>query len=388
MIAIYVHEIAATGVVRNALAIAGRLAREGHGVDLVTALPGGHEAVPPGVRHTVLLAPARRSRAAEQLLAVAALRRHLAGGEAAIIVSAGNHGHATVWAATRGLARPRRIYRISNDTVRAGTHAPGTPIGRSLRAAMAGLIARDAARLVLVSATLAARPCYARAIADGRGTIIANGVDVAGARIAAQAPPDHPWFDGEAPLIVAVGRLNRQKNFATLIAATALLQRQVPARLLILGGSRDGAREALAAQAARLGVGDRVALPGTVANVFAWMARADVFALPSWWEGSPNVLLEAIATGVPVVASRTAGNAAEILDHGRYGRLVDPADPQALADALALQLRPATAIRPGDRAAAFDLAANLDRWAALAGELLADAPPRRAGAIAALTPAG
>ena len=70
-------------------------------------------------------------------------------------------------------------------------------------------------------------------------------------------------------------------------------------------------------------------------------AHADAFVLPSWWEGSPNVLLEAMAVDVPIVASRSAGNAVDLLDDGRCGLLVDPADAAAMA-ALALLSAPAS----------------------------------------------
>jgi glycosyltransferase involved in cell wall biosynthesis len=75
------------------------------------------------------------------------------------------------------------------------------------------------------------------------------------------------------------------------------------------------------------------------------------------------VLLEAMALDVPVVASRSAGNAASLLAQGRHGLLVDPSDPAAMAQAMARQIDPARAIRPGDRIDAYRLDAMLDAWA-------------------------
>src|SRR3546814_11191353 len=80
-------------------------------------------------------------------------------------------------------------------------------------------------------------------------------------------------------------------------------------------------RDRLMALARRLGVADDLALPGVVANVFPWLAHADAFIMPSWWEGAPNLLLEALVVGVSVVAPCTEGNAAGPLDGMRCGRL-------------------------------------------------------------------
>src|SRR3546814_9444026 len=91
---------------------------------LVTAAPGG-EGVP-GVRHFPLLQRSHASSLIEKLIAIRALRRHLRRRRSSLLISAGNHGHFVAWAASRGLGGPRRVYRISNDMVRA---IPGAPHG-------------------------------------------------------------------------------------------------------------------------------------------------------------------------------------------------------------------------------------------------------------------
>lgn len=106
---------------------------------------------------------------------------------------------------------------------------------------------------------------------------------------------------------------------------------------------------------------------GEIDNVFAWLALAGVFALPSRWEGSSMALLEALAVGVPVIASRQAGDAALVLEEGRYGLLVDAGDAPGLARAILRQCSP-DAVRPGDRADAF--AQNVEPYARLIAELL------------------
>ena len=209
-------------------------------------------------------------------------------------------------------------------------------------------------------------PAFGRALAQGRATIIENAIDPAIARARAVEPSPHGCFDDDVPVVLAIGRLAPQKNFGTLLTAFARLREGgTTARLVILGESRDDAQRLLRNQADALGIGADLLLPGTVDNVFPWIARAAAFILPSWWEGSANVLLEAMALNIPVVASHSAGNAASVLDGGRHGLLVDPADPAAMARALQHQIDPATALHPGDRIAAYGLDAMFDRWAAL-----------------------
>ena len=140
-------------------------------------------------------------------------------------------------------------------------------------------------------------------------------------------------------------------------------------RLVILGKGTEGEREALLKLAGRLGIANAIDLPGVEENPFPLLSRASVFALPSLWEGSSNALLEALACGVPVVAARSAGNAAAVLDEGRYGLLVQPDDPEAMGQALLQQADPIRRLMPGRRADAFDLAATLDSYAELLEDL-------------------
>jgi glycosyltransferase involved in cell wall biosynthesis len=331
-----------------------------------------------GVPHHALLPDDSGSRLLQKWRAMPRLHTWLRTARPDLLLSAGNHGHLTVLLGSRGMRGLRRVYRISNDLRRA---APGTPqgkIGAAGRSLMARLLVADADRLVLVSPTLADdMPAFGRALADGRAVVIENGIDPAIAHARAAGPSPHPWFDTPTPVIVAIGRLAPQKNFATLLTAFAQLRRSgTAARLIIIGDSRDNVRQALLEQADALGVADDMLVPGSVDNVFPWLAQASAFALPSWWEGSPNVLLEAMALNRPVVASHSAGNAASVLAQGRHGLLVDPSDPKPMAAALQRQIDPSTAIPPGDRIDAYRLDAMLDRWATL---LAAVARPRRRG---------
>ena len=151
-------------------------------------------------------------------------------------------------------------------------------------------------------------------------------------RMAADEPTDVWFFRAEPPRIVAVGRLTRQKGFDVLLQAFAELSRHRRANLLILGEGPE--RQNLERQAERLGLRDRVHLPGFDPNPYAYMARADLFVLSSRFEGSPNALKEALALGTPVVATDCRSGPGQILQNGRYGPLVPVEDPQALAEAM------------------------------------------------------
>jgi glycosyltransferase involved in cell wall biosynthesis len=150
----------------------------------------------------------------------------------------------------------------------------------------------------------------------------------------AREHPQHPWLsDPTEPVVVSVGRLSEAKNFSLLVSAFELLRAEQPARLIIVG---DGPlREALKARIARSPFADAIDLPGFRDNPLAFMSRADLFVMSSNWEGFGNVLAEALACGAPAVATDCPHGPREILEGGRYGRLVPVGDVRALATAMA-----------------------------------------------------
>jgi glycosyltransferase involved in cell wall biosynthesis len=154
---------------------------------------------------------------------------------------------------------------------------------------------------------------------------------------AAREPVDHAWLrPGEPPVVLGVGKLRPQKAFDVLLRAFARVRAERPARLVILGEGPQ--RNALERLTRELGVAADVALPGFVANPFAWMAHSGVFVLSSAWEGLPSVLIEALACGCPVVSTDCPSGPAEILGAGRLGPLVPVGDADALARAIGLAL--------------------------------------------------
>jgi glycosyltransferase involved in cell wall biosynthesis len=132
--------------------------------------------------------------------------------------------------------------------------------------------------------------------------------------------------------------------------------------------------------ATALGVRDDVDFVPATTNPFPYMTAARTLALPSFWEGSSNVLLEAMACGTPVIASRTAGDAQHVLRHGQYGILVDPGDTEGLASSLLQQIS-SNPVVPGNRASSFAQSPAMQRYIQLFDQLMDEAAATRVGRI-------
>ncbi len=225
--------------------------------------------------------------------------------------------------------------------------------------------------IVAVSDGVADDLASAARLPRSRIEVVYNPVDFDRVSAMAATPPDHPWLAEKAglrgrnavaaPVLVAAGRLSPQKDFATLLRAVALLDRDV--RVVVLGEGE--LRPDLERLARELRIDDRVDLPGFSANPYPSYRAGDLFVLSSRWEGLPTVLVEALFLGVPIVATDCPSGPAEILAGGRWGRLVAPADPEAMAAAIEAGL--AEGRRPADPTAweRFRLDTVSERWAEL-----------------------
>lgn len=150
--------------------------------------------------------------------------------------------------------------------------------------------------------------------------------------ILASEAVEHPWFQSEIPVIIGVGRLALPKGFDTLIRAFAILQKKIDARLVILG--EGDKREELNDMINELNLQNKVWMPGYEKNPYRFIKKSDLFVLSSLFEGLPNVLIEALALGVPCVSTRCKSGPREILLEGRGGYLVDVGNAQQMADAM------------------------------------------------------
>lgn len=188
-------------------------------------------------------------------------------------------------------------------------------------------------------------------VSADRIVVIPNPVDLAEIAAASREPVDGLPRDGH-PVIVAAGRLAEAKNYPLLIESLRLLRARMPFTAVVLG---EGELEPSIRRAiVDAGLEDDVHLCGFQRNPWKYMARADVFALTSHYEGFGNVIVEAMACGAPVVATASAGTT-EIIDSGRTGVIVDRHLPEpfarALGDVLSDPVR-RTAISNAARAAA------------------------------------
>ncbi len=199
---------------------------------------------------------------------------------------------------------------------------------------------------------------------------IPNGVDTECFSPSANAdvgqPPRLSEWDSRpgCPELLFVGRLSTQKGVSVLVGALAL----IPAKwhLRIVGDGPE--RTSLAAQVARLGIADRVTFHGWAQReeLSALYRAADIFVFPSLDEGMPNVVLEALASGLPIVATRIAGND-QLVIPGENGVLVSSGDARAFADALAaLLVDPAAREKMGVRSRM--IAVDRYSWARSAGK--------------------
>lgn len=144
--------------------------------------------------------------------------------------------------------------------------------------------------------------------------------------------PDHKWFEDDVPIILGVGRLDKQKDFETLIKSFALLRREYKSRLMIIGEGPE--RNNLQKIIDESGWGADISLIGFRSNPFSAMARCTVFVLPSRYEGQPNVLVEALACNATVVSTDCPSGPREILSDGKYGKLVPVGDHVRMAEAI------------------------------------------------------
>ncbi|MDP4726127.1 MAG: glycosyltransferase [Desulfobacterales bacterium] len=233
----------------------------------------------------------------------------------------------------------RRLSRTSTRLgVRMGTHVSAAIAGKGgikkvLWYLPIRLLYRQADEIVAVSEGVKEDLMRITGLPPERITVIANPAVSNRIYTLAAAPNPHPWFnDTTIPVVLGAGRLTRQKDFPTLVRAFAKVKAVRACRLIILGDGND--REKLLSLAWELKIDPYIDLPGFVSNPYAYLRRASLFALSSIWEGSPNVLTEALALGTPAVATDCRSGPREILKDGSIGRLVPVGDPDALATAI------------------------------------------------------
>ncbi|HVZ75546.1 MAG TPA: glycosyltransferase [Polyangia bacterium] len=333
-LALFLPRLDDGGAERVMLQLGSSFARRGHAVDLVLATSGGPlwSQIPPALA-VVDLAARRTTTALPDLV------RYLRRARPAALLSTLEHSNVL---AVGAAAIARKIARVSTRVVlrEANVLLPWRELGdakaRALRLLMAGAY-RGADGVVAVSDSVARTIVAELKLPEARVRTIYNPIVTDDLATKAESDVDDAWFTpGAPPVVLGVGRLVAQKDFATLVRAFARVRATRPARLVILGEGED--RGALEALARELGVADDVRLPGFDHNPFRFMRRAAVFALSSVFEGLPGALIQAMACGCRVVSTDCPGGSSEVLEAGRLAPLVSMRDPEALARAIAAQL--------------------------------------------------
>jgi glycosyltransferase involved in cell wall biosynthesis len=329
--AFFLPNLEGGGAERAIVALANNVAALGIRVDLVLGMATGPymTEISPAVR-VIDLSATKASRV------VMRLRRYLANNRPAAVMSSLDVPNVQLILAAK-------LARFGGTTV-IGQRATLGPVYSRL-----GLVRRTVIRLAMRLAYPRAHSVicnsYAaageiRAMSGMRGdrvVTIHNSVDAERIQRLASEPLAEAGGRAEArpPLILSVGSLTHLKDRSTLVRAFAVVKSRRDARLAILGTTYESAERAKVERLiADLGLTDCVHLAGFDSNPYRWMKRAAVLVSSSLTEGCPNQVLEGLALGVPIVATDCPGDTAELLGHGKWGRLVPVSDPARMAEAI------------------------------------------------------
>jgi glycosyltransferase involved in cell wall biosynthesis len=355
LVAFHINNMASGGAEKMRLVLARELLKRGYRVDLVLCQANGEymPLVPEGVNVVNL-------NVSRSFLSVAPLSRYLRERRPTVMISSlGYHNTAAVLA-NRLAGRPTRVFVTQHNNLSSQSAQSG-----SMKLQIVPLLYRFvlpmADGVLAVSRGIADDMAKTTGFPKDRINVLYNPAAPEMQEKLAREPINDAFFDTEEPVIVAIGRLHLQKGFDTLISAFARLAEGRAARLAICGvGPLEGA---LKDRAQLLGVADRVLFLGFQPNPAKFLARADLFVLSSRFEGFGNVLVEALASGTPIVSTDCPHGPREILDDGRYGALVPVDDVEAMAAAMSGMLNAPT---PKEallqRARSFSPAQVVDRY--------------------------
>jgi glycosyltransferase involved in cell wall biosynthesis len=326
-ISVFIESLGGGGAERVMLNLAREFSRLKHQVDLVVASAKGpyRSQVPDSVR-LVDLGTTRT------ITAILPLARYLSSESPDVLLS--KMGHCNI------------VCLLGRKLARSATRVVISEVS------LMGISTKTAAQLRSRAIPLLAKRLYPRAdgiiaVSQGVADDLAKVLDLPSERIDVIFDPvvtpelheragrvvEHPWFTrGAPPVVLGVGRLDPEKDFPTLLRAFNTVRGNRNVRLMILGEGPE--RFVLESLAQDLGIADVFTLPGFVGNPLPFIANASVLALTSRFEGLPNVLIEALACGTPVVATDCPGGTTEILEHGRYGMLAPVGDFKEVARAI------------------------------------------------------
>ena len=326
-IAFFLPSLSGGGAERVLVTLANSLARRDHPVDFVLCSRSGPYLKELDERITIVDLQTRRV-----LAAVWPLLRYLREVQPHALVSSLMHSNVVAAIACGLNGRKQRLVLREANTLGVGGRTASLK-GKVLLEMVRWAYRRADALVAVSQGVLEQMVRVVRPSFRVEVRVILNPVIEQSLRDKAVLAPEPTWpWPAEEPTLLGAGRLVPAKDFDTLLRAFAKVNAARPSRLIILGEGPE--RAALEAQALRLGVADRVWLPGFVENPFAHMRQASAFVLSSRLEGLPNVLIQAMACQTPVVATRCPSGPEEILENGRLGVLVEMGDAEAMAHAV------------------------------------------------------
>ncbi len=345
-VALFLPSLAGGGAERVFVDLASEFAARGLCVHLVLASAEGPYLadVSDAVRLVDLEAP-------RMLRALPRLVRYLRAERPAAILSALDHANIVALLARRLAGGATRCV-ISMRSVPTEVYRRDGSVGSRILLRLMKVAYRFADAIVANSHAVALDLSRLLRIPVDEIDVIYNPLNLVRIEEESRAPLAHEWLaDGAPPVILGVGSLAPLKDFATLVRAFAILRSRRECRLVILGEGPE--REHLASVAKQASVAGDVLMPGFVPNPFAWMRRSRVFVSSSVTEGCPNALMQALAIGMAIVSTNAVGGSAEILENGRWGRLVPVGRPGAMAAAMNECLESGPIPRARERASEF-----------------------------------
>ncbi len=323
-IAVFIPSLRGGGVERNMLNLTRGMADAGYAVDLVLVSAEGPflKMVDERVRVVDL-------KSARVISALPKLIRYLKDARPEALLSGMGHANIIAVIARRLAGAHCRLVVSEHTMISVFAGVAGTPLTKTIPVLSRWFYPR-ADGVVAVSEDVGRDLRKASGLPGDLITVIPNPVVTPDLVEELARRANHHFFDaGSPPVILGVGRLSPEKGFDVLIRAFGLLLETTDARLLIVGEGEE--RPGLEALAAELQLSDKVELPGFVDSVPSYISQAAVVVMPSRIEGFGNALVEAMAGGIPVVATDCPGGPSDILDQGKYGPLVPSDDPGALA---------------------------------------------------------
>lgn len=357
-LAIYLPSLRGGGAERVMVTAANAISARGVRVDLVLAKAEG-----PNLRDVTPEVRVIDLKASRVITSLPRLVRYLRRERPDAVFSAMNHANVVAVVARLAARVPCRLVVSEHNMI--STQINGKiPFNRRVVLKLMRSVYSKADGIVAVSDGVADDLARSIGIPRDRVITVYNPTDIAKIRRLSSEDPDHPWLSpGEVPVILGVGRLTRQKDFSTLIRAFSRVRRCRPARLMILGEGE--LRKELEQEISQHGLDGDVLLPGFADNPYAYMSRCAVFVLSSAWEGLPGVLIEAMASGARIVSTDCPSGPSEILENGKWGRLVPVGNDRELADAIMAAMTEVDSPGVVSRAAQFGVEAAVDGYISL-----------------------